>query len=95
MSSNKTYTTTNNDDGSLKVGTSAGTRDWKVGDQIQIQGEGKIRQVTYIMGKGEKCHLCFGKGTKLGNQGKVPQGEVTYEIVGESAAETEGDTQAA
>jgi hypothetical protein len=76
----------NNDTGSLKVGTAAGDKAWKVGDKLKIvggvdgditQGEGKTRAVTYVMGKGEKCHLCF-KG-----QGPLPLGEVVIELVEE------------
>lgn len=65
----------NNDEGSLKVGISAGDHVWAIGQTIRILGENKTRKVTYMMGEGEKKHLCF-KG-----QGKVEVGEVEYEIV--------------
>lgn len=72
------FTTINaKDTGSLNVGTTAGTKSWKEGDKLEILGEGKVRTVTFVMGKGEKTHLCF-KG-----QGKVPLGEVSFSVVGE------------
>lgn len=69
------------DTGSLNVGNSAG-REFKVGEKIQILSEGaKIRTITYVMGKGEKQHLCF-KG-----QGPVPLAEsVEYRVLGMEAA---------
>ena len=63
--------TNNNDTGSLKVGVVP----CKVGDSIQIEGEKTPRLVTYIMGKGEKCHACCA-GT-----GPFPMGEVVFEIL--------------
>lgn len=72
--------TTNNDKGSLKVGLSAGGKVWAIGDKLAIDGEGaKVRTVTFVMGKGEKTHLCF-KG-----QGEVPMGEVEFELIGDVA----------
>lgn len=71
----------NNDNGSLKVGLSAGTKVWGQGDKIQIEGEGeKIRTVTFVMGSGEKTHLCFAK------QGPLPKGAVDYRIVSAETA---------
>jgi len=73
------FITNNNDSGSLKVGLSAGSKVWKVGDKIRILGEDKVRTVTFIMPQNkpqsEKLHLCF-KG-----QGRLPEGEVSYEVV--------------
>jgi hypothetical protein len=71
------FRTFNNDTGSLKVGLSAGNRQWKIGDKIRIEGEGKVRTVTYVMGSGQRTHLCF-KG-----QGTLPLGEVMFQIVEE------------
>ena len=51
---------TNKDTGSLHVGT-AGAH-LQVGDQVTCLG--RTLTVTYTMGKGEKCHLCFG-GQKM------------------------------
>jgi hypothetical protein len=66
--------TTNNDTGSLKVGTSAGDHVWEVGQKVKI-GERTVT-ITYIMGRGEKTHICFGK------QGfRCPEGEVEYSVV--------------
>jgi hypothetical protein len=71
----------NNDNGSLKVGVSAGNKIWAKGDKIQIEGEGeKIRTVTFVMGSGEKTHLCFAK------QGPVAKGQVDYRIVSAETA---------
>jgi hypothetical protein len=67
----------NNDTGSLKVGLVAGTKKWQVGDKIKIEGENKVRTTTYVMGSGERTHLCF-KG-----QGPLPLGEVVFQIVEE------------
>ena len=66
----------NRDEGSLKVGLTAGDKKWNEGDKIQILGEAKVRTVTFVMGKGDKTCLCF-KG-----QGKVPTGDVQYTLVG-------------
>ena len=66
------FTVENNDTGSLKVGTSAGDYKWEVGSEFTI-GD-KNYKVSYIMGKGEKCHLCC-KGC-----GIFPVGSVTYTI---------------
>lgn len=91
MTTENTIYTTNNDDGSLRVGLSAGpNRIWRNGDKIQILGEGsKVRTATYVMGGkdvdggklGEKVHLCFK------DQGKVPTGIVQFQIVGEPQLE--------
>lgn len=71
------------DSGSLNVGNSAG-REFKVGEKIQLLSEGsKVRTITYVMGKGEKQHLCF-KG-----QGPVPTGSepLEYRVVGAQVEE--------
>lgn len=84
------FNTINNDDGSLKVGISAGDISFKVGDRIKLLGEAKVRTVTFVMGKGEKTHLCFKA------QGKLPMGEVSYEMVGEAAStQVDDETEAA
>ena len=69
----KTITVVNNDTGSLKVGTSAGDHIWAAGQKIQV--ETKLYTLTYVMGKGEKCHVCA-KGC-----GPFPLGTVSYSIV--------------
>jgi len=62
--------------GSLKVGTAG--LDIKEGDQIQIEGDKHpFRQVSGVMGKGEKRSIYFLKG----QYGPVPQGEIQYEIL--------------
>ncbi len=60
--------TNNNDTGSLKVGNLLG--ELAVGDRIQIEGEAKPRTITFLMGKGDKLHVCA-KGS-----GKFPLGLV-------------------
>jgi hypothetical protein len=65
-------TVQNNDTGSLHVGNV----EISVGSEIQIEGEGKTRKVTYLMGKGEKTHACC-KGS-----GPFPEGLVTFSVVG-------------
>jgi hypothetical protein len=71
----------NNDNGSLKVGLSAGTKVWGKGDKIELSTEpGKVRTVTFVMGQGEKTHLCFAK------QGPLPKGQVDYRIVSAETA---------
>jgi hypothetical protein len=60
----------NNDTGSLKVGKAG--ENLKVGDKIRISGEDKIRTISYIMGAGEKTHVCT-KGF-----GPFPLGEVEF-----------------
>lgn len=67
------YQTENNDTGSLKVGTSAGEHVWAVGDQLKI-GDRQLK-VTYVMGKGDRCHICCKGG------GIMPIGVVKYEII--------------
>ncbi len=67
----------NNDTGSLKAGVNG--EGFKVGDEIKINGENKVRKISYIMGKGEKCHFCM-KGT-----GPVPVGDVEWCRAGETA----------
>lgn len=70
---------TNNDrdTGSLKVGTTAGDHEWAAGQKIKIAGD-KVRTITFVMGQGEKTHLCFK------TQGPVPKGVVEYELVEEA-----------
>lgn len=69
------------DNGSLKVGTILPNKKWAVGDKLEIEGEGKIRTVTFVMGTAgdgtatEKTHLCF-KG-----QGAVPRGQISFRVV--------------
>ncbi len=65
--------TINNDTGSLKVGNVLG--EWHVGDRIQIEGEAKPRTISYVMGKGEKQHVC----TK--SFGPFPLGNVEFSRV--------------
>lgn len=67
----------NNDNGSLNVGNVLPNKVWAKGDKIQIEGEGdKIRTVTFVMGSGEKQHICF-KG-----QGPLPKGsDVRFRLV--------------
>ena len=62
--------TVNNDTGSLKANVPA-----SVGDLIQIEGERNPRKITYIMGMGEKQHLCC-KGT-----GPFPIGPVEFIVI--------------
>lgn len=83
--------TNNRDTGSLGVGLVAGTKEWRPGEKIQIEGEANTRTVTWVMGKGEKIHLCA-KGT-----GAFPLGEVRFRIVSaETATEmSEADLDAA
>lgn len=64
-------TVENNDTGSLKAPGATVA----VGDLVQITGEKTPRKVTYIMGAGDRQHLCF-RGT-----GKVPTGPVEFEIL--------------
>lgn len=68
---------TNNlrDTGSLHVGVSGGATKWEKGMKIQIAGEPAVRTISYVMGLGEKTHLCC-KGT-----GPMPLGEVEYSLV--------------
>lgn len=63
-------TVNNNDTGSLLIGSVEA----KVGDTLFIEGEGKGRTITYLMGKGEKQHACC-KGS-----GPFPEGLVTFSI---------------
>jgi hypothetical protein len=63
----------NNDTGSLKVGSSLGKL--AVGQKLQLVGEQKVRTITYVMGEGEKQHVCA-KGT-----GPFPIGDVEVELV--------------
>jgi len=65
--------TTNNDTGSLKVG--AAGAGLKVGDKIQVAGEKAARTITYLMGTGDRLHVCA-RGT-----GPFPTGEVSWEQV--------------
>jgi hypothetical protein len=62
---------TNNDTGSLKVG--AAGANLKKGDKIRIAGETADRVISYVMGAGEKTHVCT-KGF-----GPFPLGEVEWE----------------
>ena len=71
---------TNNDTGSLKVGL-AGAH-LKVGDSVQIRGEVSPRCISYIMGAGERTHICC-KGT-----GPMPVGEVEVDLGGSSTPTT-------
>jgi hypothetical protein len=56
-----------NDDGSLKVGSALPNHTWAKGQKIQLEGEPQPRTISYVMGKGDKTHLCtagFGKFPK-------------------------------
>ena len=61
----------NDDPGSLHIGNVPA----KEGDQLQVEGETKIRIISFLMGKGDKCHACT-KGF-----GVFPTGPVSYKLI--------------
>ena len=69
------HTTENRDNGSLRTGAIR----VEIGDVIEINGEGKHRTVTYVMGSPGNWHATFK------NQGAVPEGQVEWRIVSRAA----------
>lgn len=57
---------------------STGTIRLREGDEIQIEGEGKARRVTHVMGSDARgWHACFAR------QGGVPQGKLRWRVTRE------------
>lgn len=67
----------NDDNGSLFTGANQLT----VGDLVEIEGEGRYRSVTYVMGSAQNgWRACFGRLNGV-RQGAVPVGAVRWRVV--------------
>lgn len=79
----KHHLSTNTSTGSLATGKIR----LREGDEIEIEGEGKARRVTHVMGSDARgWHACFAR------QGGVPQGKLRWRVTREAGGSEAGST---